>query len=95
MCIFCNQLKVVAITIHNAINLLQKHPNADSTKFIALCIVIVVTFNWLQNIHICATVFVHCDNHDFRCKKQCYLLPLKKMQLIDNYATYFLCCDIL
>jgi hypothetical protein len=62
-------------------------------KFIALCIVIAATFNWLQNIHICATVFVHCDNHDFRCKKRSYLLPLKKMQLIDNYATYFLCCD--
>jgi hypothetical protein len=32
-----------------------------------------------------ATIFVHCDNHDFRCKRNVLLLPLE--QLLQNYPS--------
>jgi hypothetical protein len=32
-----------------------------------------------------ATFFVHCDNHDFRCKRKVLLRPLE--QLLQNYSS--------
>ena len=32
-----------------------------------------------------ATIFVHCDNHDFRCKRKVLLRPLE--QLLQNYPS--------
>jgi hypothetical protein len=44
-----------------------------------------------------ATIFMHCDNHDYRCKRKVLLLPLE--QLLQNYpsakadiATTLFCC---
>jgi hypothetical protein len=32
-----------------------------------------------------ATIFMHCDNHDFHCKRNVLLLPLE--QLLQNYPS--------
>jgi hypothetical protein len=43
------------------------------------------------------TIFMHCDNHDFRCKRNVLLLPLE--QLLQNYPSatgvlqqHYFCC---
>jgi hypothetical protein len=75
--------------------LLQKHHNAtpDIATTLNLLHYVYLLSHPLKLVAIYApfsTVFVHCDSHDFHCKRMMLLLPLEKLlRLVDVMSHIF------